>query len=201
MNLKNLALGIGIIIVFGLALHNGIEAFYDSPEWDDYCGDVIVPQNLDSKGEFVAVTQEQCEEFEGAEWNSYDGKVVPRPVEEGKVVNGYCDYYSTCQQNFEDAQDKHSWTLFIISIVVGVIAIIIGYTILSIEPVGSALIGSGIWAFFYGGVVNWRNFGEIWRFVILFVILIVLIWIAVSLNRKEQSGLKKWFKGFGFGKK
>ena len=37
INVKNLVLGIGIIIVFGLALWQGIEAFYPSPQYDKFC--------------------------------------------------------------------------------------------------------------------------------------------------------------------
>ncbi|MAG37943.1 hypothetical protein CMI45_00960 [Candidatus Pacearchaeota archaeon] len=202
MNLKNLALGIGIIVVFALALGYGIEAFYDTPEWDEFCEEVIVPQTLDSQGDFAPVTQEQCEATEGAKWNTYEDSRTPKRVLEGQVVEtGHCDYHSECQEKYDDARDKHSWTVFLISIIVGIIAIIIGYTILSIEPVGSALIGSGIWAFFYGGVINWRNFGEMWRFVLLFIILIVLIWFAVKMNSPKKNGISRFWKGFGFGKK
>jgi len=203
MNLKNLALGIGIIVVFALTLGYGIEAFYSTPDYEDYCGKIIVPQTLNEDGSLAAVTKVQCEATEWAEWKGYDS---PRPVAlEGKMVSetGYCDYYATCQKEYENALDKYSWIVFVISIIVGIIALVVGYTILSIEPVGSALMGSGIWSFFYGGVINWRNFGELWRFVILAVILVILIWATISLNRKEkmESGLKRWFKGFGFGKK
>lgn len=198
MNIKNIILGIGIIVVFALTLGYGIEAFYSSPDYNDYCGDVVVPQTFDSKGDFVAVTQEQCESTEGAEWRGYDS---PRPVklESGMISEtGYCDYYATCQQEYEDARDNYSWRVFIISLIVGIIAIGIGVTFLQIEPVGSALIGSGIWAFFYGGVINWRNFGEIWRFVLLAIVLVILIWFAIALNRKEKSGFRKFLSGFGF---
>ena len=199
VNLKNLALGIGIIVVFGLALGYGIEAFYPSPEWDDYCGKIVVPQTFDSIGNLLPVTQDQCESIEGAKWEGYSS---PRPIKlDSGIVSetGYCNYHYQCQIDFEDAQDEHSKKAFIISIIVGLIAIVIGYSVLSIEPVGSALLGSGIWSFIYGGAVNWRNFSDYWRFGLLFVVLILLIWIGISLNRRDKKkGFWRFLSGFGF---
>src|SRR3989338_7347720 len=37
MNVKNLVLGIGIFIVYLLMLNYGIEAFYPSPKYEDFC--------------------------------------------------------------------------------------------------------------------------------------------------------------------
>ena len=99
--------------------------------------------------------------------------------------------------NYDMARDRYSKNVFIISLVAGVITFIVGFFVLSIEPVGSALIGSGIWAIFYGTVWNWRNFGNVWRFLLLLVVLIVLIWLAVRLNRKRKGGF--WFR-LGIGK-
>lgn len=170
MNVKNIVLGIGIVVVFALALWQGIEAFYPSPQYEDYCEDGIG--------------------FPGAESN-----VTVCEDSGGIWKNGYCDYYSECQKEYDAARDPHAKVVFFISLIVAIIVIIVGFSILSIEPVGSALIGSGIWAVFWGSVVNWRNLSDIWRFLLLLVVLILLIWIAIKLNKKET------FMSRVFGKK
>ena len=71
----------------------------------------------------------------------------------------------------------------------------IGYGVLSIEPVGSALMASGIGALFYGSVRNWENLSDVWRFLLLLVPLILLVWFALRLNSQKKKGF------FGFGKK
>ena len=147
MNIKNLILGIGIVIVFGLALWQGIEAFKPSPQWDDFC---------------KAAPAYPIEVGKGPDMNSASC------IEQGgKWTNNYCDFYSECQKQFDDAQKTQSKFIFLVSLIVGILALIIGYSILSIEPVGSALLGSGIWSIFWGSVVNWRNFSDIWRFLLL----------------------------------
>ncbi len=169
MNVKNFVLGLGIVIVFALVLWQGVETFYPSPMWDDYCRNIDLPVKPG-----VEESQADCVENNGV-WRS-----------------GYCDYYYECQQEFDSAQKDRAKIVFFISLIAGIVVIIVGYAILSVEPVGSALIGSGIWAFFYGTVVNWRNITSIWRFLLLLAILILLIWITIRLNtRKEKSFWKR----------
>ena len=177
MNVKNLVLGIGIVIVFALALWQGIETFYPSPQWDSYCTSNEIASPIISEKEMPTI--ENCT-AQGGTW-----------------TNGYCDYYFECQQQFDTAQDSHAKVAFIISIIVGFLALIVGYSILSTEPVGSALFGSGIWSFFYGTVINWRNFTNIWRFLLLLLALALIIWLAIKLNTTKKKsfwqkiGLKK----------
>lgn len=175
MNVKNIILGIGIVVVFALVLWQGIETFYSTPQWEDYCNSVEVPQPIGAEGKVdVYNNQTYCLE-QGGEWKG-----------------GYCDFYSECQAEYDNAMNKHSWWVFTISLVVAVIVILVGFSILSIEPIGSALIGSGIWAIFWGSVVNWRNFGEIWRFLILLLAFVVLIWVAWRLNSKKKKSWMFW---------
>lgn len=168
MNIKNIVLGVGIVVVFALALWQGIEAFYPSPQYEDYCDVNVGP-------------------FPGSESNA------TLCSETGGVwKNGYCDYYYGCQKEYEAARDPHARVVFFVSLIVAIIAIILGYTFLSTEPVGSALIGSGIWAIFWGSAINWRNLSDIWRFLLLLVVLVLLVWIALKLNKKD-SALTKIF--------
>src|SRR5690606_29182276 len=137
--IKNLVLGIGIIIVFALALWQGIEAFYPSPQYNDFCQEFIERPRVTGE----EINQSLCEE-QGGVWR-----------------NNYCDYYYECQQDYNQARDQHAKVVFLISIIVALIAIIVGYFVLSIEPVGSALIGSGIWSIFWGTLINWSNFSGV----------------------------------------
>jgi len=195
MNMKNLVLGIGIIIVFGLVLHYGIEAFYQTPQYDKYCNasryySYPVPEKLPAQAvnctysKALREAENKCFAEQGQPVYDYDDNGCTSAVKE-------CDY---CNKYFNEAQDEHAKTAFIISIIAGLIVIILGYAILSTEPVGSALMGSGIWAFFYGAVINWRNLSNIWRFLLLLVALILLIWIAIRLNKPKKSKWQFWKK-------
>lgn len=164
MNIKNLVLGIGIVIVFALLLWQGIEAFYPSPQYEDFCPEFRTQ---------IIETQEQCE-AQGGQWTPEYVQCIKAPCPEG-----YCDLYYTCNQEYQDARGPYSQTVFYISVVIGILALLVGYFILQVEPVGSALIASGIWSFFWGTVQNWSNFTPISRFILLAVVLVLLIWLAI----------------------
>jgi len=155
MRIKNFVLGLGILVVFALVLWQGIEAFYPSPQWDDYCDERAQKVVPDRQGDVV---DEQTCIDNGGTWR-----------------NGYCDYYYECQQEYNNVKDSYSQKVFFISLIVAVVAFILGYTLLQTEPVGSALMASGVWSIFYGTVINWRNFTDYWRFGILVLVLILLI--------------------------
>lgn len=184
MNIKNFVLGIGIVIVFALALWQGIEAFYPSPKFDDFCSanrfeypKAITSETQCTSSQQIQTQEQQCYQNKGQPVYEYDERGCAVSVKE-------CDY---CNKEYESARDAHSKIVFVISIVVAFIAIILGYAILSSEPVGSALLGSGIWAIFYGTLINWRNFTEIWRFLILFLALVLLILIAYRINTQKKK--------------
>lgn len=191
MKFKNLMLGIGIFVVFALALFQGLETFYPTPQYDDFCDfntkplpmardGINCPNNpeLDNKAQ-------QCWASKGEFVYEYDSNGCPS--------GGYCD---GCRIDYENALDKHSNRVFIISIIIGIIVFVAGLFLLSTEPVGSALMASGIWSVFYGVVKNWRNFSDSWRFLLLFVLLVVLIWAALRFNRKGNGfdKLKRKFR-------
>ncbi len=193
MNVKNLVLGIGIVIVFALALWQGIEAFYPSPQYDDFCitraglypEKIYAPQETNCT--FSRQLQEQVDEC-----YANQGQPVYEYNDNGcTTALKTCDY---CSKDFEEAEKSYSKIIFIISLIVGIITLLIGYMFLNVEPVGSALIGSGIWSIFYGSAWNWRNFSNIWRFLLLLLALIILIWITIKLNLNREKPFKIWKK-------
>ena len=189
MKFKNFVLGFGIVILFMLVLWQGFEAFYPSPEWGDYCDEGIrrpVPRNLDSVCEFpeeVNVKQASCGKADGYFIYEYDSK--------GCVVDGVCD---DCQIEYNDAQEARSQVVFLISLVIGIAALVVGFFFLSLEPVGSALMVSGLWAFFWGTAINFRNFSNITRFLLLLAVLVVLVVFTWKINSARKGGKGFWSK-------
>ncbi len=193
MKFKNFILGLGIFVVYALALFQGLETFYPTPQGDDFCSNQWNPVPFkDPVGSScpnppidLQSRAESCWNTKGQFIYEYDSNSCP--------VGGYCD---GCSIDYEAALDKHSNRVFIISIIIGIVVFIAGFFLLSTEPVGSALMAGGIWSVFYGVMKNWRNFSQSWKFLLLFVLLIVLIWVALRFNKKGNgfSGLKSKFK-------
>ncbi|MDO8508791.1 MAG: hypothetical protein Q7S27_03850 [Nanoarchaeota archaeon] len=190
INVKNIVLGIGIVIIYGLVLWQGIEAFYPMPQYDDFCpAGRFEPAYFPSKplpaGESCSFSRE-LQEAERACYAERGNPIYEYDENGCQIALKSCDY---CNRDLEKAIDEHSKIVFIIAIIIGVITLIVGYGVLSTEPVGSALIGSGIWAIFWGSAINWRNFSSVWRFSLLLVALVLVVWFALRLNKPGKKGV------------
>ncbi len=187
MKVKNLVLGIGIFIVFMFLLHNGIRAFYQpAPMYNDFCNfEGNFPREVKPLPQGQTCTYPAS--LREAEQTCYSGKGQPvyNYDEFGCQVSvKECDY---CQKEYDDKLQAHNKVVFIIALVVGILTLIVGYTILSVEPVGSALMASGIGGIVYGTITNWQNLGNIGRFLLLLLAFILLIWIALKLNTANKK--------------
>lgn len=198
MNVKNLVLGVGIFIVYLLVLNFGIQAFYDEPRYENFC--TGQPQyyypgytEFGVKGAGgVNCTLSPTPQEQNVCLNDGGNLVAGSYDANGCPASFICDM---CNKNLADAQKEHGQRVFIISIIVGILTLIVGFAILTMEPVGSALMASGVGALVYGSIRNWSNLSDVWKFLLLFVALVLLVWIAIRLNSQKKKGF------FGFGKK
>jgi len=163
--------------------------FFPEPQYEDFCGNREVPRSFAREGPIdcgfsqeLRNKEQSCWDIKGEFRYEYDGDGCP--------VDGYCD---ECRISYDEARDNYSRNVFFVSMIIAVVTFVVGFSVLSVEPVGSALLASGVWAVFFGTVINWRNFSNAVRFVLLMVVLVVLIWITLRLNSSK--------KGKFFGKK
>ena len=196
-SVKNLILGIGIFIIYMLMLGYGIEAFYPSPKYENFCsaGRFSGPYPVKATYDYASNCtfskslqdlQDQCYADGGQPVFEYDSNGCTAALKT-------CDF---CNKEFNDANKAYSKVIFVIALIAGILTLIVGFAILSIEPVGSALMASGIGAIVYGSIRNWQNLSDVWRFLLLFVALVLLIFITLRLNKKKDGfwqkiGIKK----------
>ncbi len=154
MKVINLILGIGIFLVYLLALNYGMKVFVGEPQWDEYCkGEETYPIPVEKNGSFVVA-----------------------------------DPYEDCRKEFDAAQEKYANSVFLISLIVGLITLVIGYFAAGFELIGGSLLASGVGAIVFGTISNWMYLKDVWRFVLLLLALALLIFFAYRLNTK-----KKWW--------
>ncbi len=189
MKFKNIVLGIGIFIVFMFLLHNGIRAFYDHPEYNDFCTPGRTTGYYPDKP--IPAYASNCTftpQLRDAENACYAGE--GQPIYEYDNVGCYtsvkeCDY---CNKEYNDVLKEYNKVVFIIALIAGIIVLLVGYLVLSVEPVGSALMASGIGAIIYGTISNWENLGNIGRFILLLLAFVLLVWIALRINKQGANG-------------
>ena len=181
MSLKNIILGIAIIILTVSVAVYGVNILYDEPDYTDFCGEFKPAELIDN--------QERCEEI-GGKWN---GNGIPRTISaiDSRTVTGFCDRDYTCRMELEDAREKYSRNVFLFTLPFGIVVIAIGAFVFGLEAVGAGLMGGGIGIILYGVGAFWR-FADDWlKFILSLVGLIVVIGLAYWFNSKNWNIWKK----------
>ena len=166
MKVKKVILAIAIAIIFSLFVGFGISVFYDSPEYDDYCG---------REAKRFVNNSAECEAA-GGRWNAYN---APKPMAE----EGYCDQNYYCYEEYDKATEGYDKTVFIITSVIGIITIIVS-VMLNLPSVSAGLMAGGVITIIYGILRYWRHSTDFLRFVILGIVLAILIWLGYKKLNK-----------------
>jgi hypothetical protein len=176
MNIKNVVIGIAIIILTISVAVYGINTFYDRPEYSDFCDEFLTAQYINNSAECDSV---------GGKWNVLDG---PRTVDGSK---DYCDRNYFCGQEYENANEKYSKVVFMIAIPLGILVIILGAVVFGLEAVGAGLMGGGVGIILYGVGGFWQ-FAQDWlKFLLSLVGLVILIWFAHWFNDRKPKRKRK----------
>lgn len=159
-NIKSLILSVVIAIVLSSFVIYLVESFHPTPKWEDHCAEIRYPKTIGEKSEIINLTQETCEQNEGAKW-----------------MNGYCDYEYGCRKNYETANDKHKSIIFFVAVPAGLIAVSLGLFI-ALPSVSSGLMLGGVFLTIYGTSNYWDKFSDWIKVLILGIVLVVLIWLG-----------------------
>lgn len=174
MQIKNIVLGIAIIVLTIFVSVYGISVFYPSVEYEDYCGS--------TRADVLIETQAQCEAI-GGQWNSYEGV---KPVE--GTATGYCDRYFTCENDYDNAREARAMKVFFIAIPLGIILIFLGAYLFGLEAVGAGIMGGGIGTIIYGAGNYWQYGGNLMRFILSLIGLGAVIYLSYWLNKRMSKG-------------
>jgi len=177
MILKNIILGIAIVILTIFVTVNGIGVFYPKVEYSDFCNEFKTAE--------VIETHERCEEI-GGRWTQEDIRCVTTPC-----VQGYCDRDFTCRQDYESAQEERAKKVFYVALPFGILILLVGGFLFHLEAVGAGLMGGGVGTIVYGAGSYWQYGGELFRFIISLLGLTAVIFLAYWFNKKFGKKKKK----------
>ena len=159
-----LTIAIALVLVFFVAY--GISVFYESPQYEDYCGER-------TKTAFPRFSNETACLENGGRWDPNQ-----RPCLEGvECPEGFCDADFTCRKEYDGARDLYNRDVFIASLILGLIIIVAG-VLLKLESVSVGIMGGGVLLIFYGMIRYWGELGKFVRLGLLGAVLAALIWIG-----------------------
>ncbi|MFH1151674.1 MAG: hypothetical protein V1788_00950 [Nanoarchaeota archaeon] len=126
-------------------------------------------------------TEARCLDF-GGKWEAQEIKCVTTPCPQG-----YCNRDYQCRMDYEDAQKKYSLNAFLIAVPLGILIIIFGAFLFSLDAVGVGLMGGGVGTMIYG-IGGYWNYADNWlRFIISLIGLVALIFFTYWFNNKIEK--------------
>jgi len=208
MELRKWAVAITIAVLLAIFVNASIDAIYHPPEYQDYCKNQNYGQYSSPIGPVMpekpvmAVSDvKDCPAFSDvteAEKNQCTdarGMVAYKRDAKGCATEYYCEM---CDANFQAAQKQHENIAFIISAILGMLAIVIGLMLpleVSINDwIASGLIIGGLITIFVGTGRAYQSIEMIYRPLIILGELILVIYLAykrLGENDKSNSVKKK----------
>lgn len=169
-------LGLAIIIVLNLFFSYGIRVFIPDVSYENYCKPKQVTIQPD--------TQDECV-LAGGAWteNAYPDKRTV-PVVPGEIVQtGYCDLNFTCAKEYQDAFDIYQRNVFMARVVLGTLALIVGFSLVQYGAVSAGLSLGGVLSLFIATVGYWSKLGNYLQVIVLALVLGLLIWVGIKKIR------------------
>ncbi|NQV91089.1 hypothetical protein HQ489_01305 [Candidatus Woesearchaeota archaeon] len=165
MSKKKFLLTFAIAIIFVFFIGYGIEVFHDPPEYQDFCPEVY---HLDNETACQAA---------GGTWSDgldpgVEGIKQPIPAEKR-----FCSNKLDCYIGYQELQDKHDLVVFVVAIIIGILAIVVG-VILNKDAISTGILAGGVLLLLYGTIRYWRHADDVLKFILLGIALAVLIWLG-----------------------
>lgn len=182
---KKIGIIIIIAILFALFSFSLVDLADEGPKYEDYCISknapfIPVQKDLICKNitEPTNAQYETCNKQGGFIEYSYDGQGCPKSFE--------CN---TCNKLFEEAGKQHRFIGFLITTIMGVIAIIVGMYITSKkEVIGwiySGILIGGMISVAIGTIMYFHDMGRFVKPFVLLVEIILIAWIAIRTYSKK----------------
>ena len=171
-----------IAVLFTIFVFSAIDAIYQQPRYDDYCQFSHarpLPYPHDTRinvtcPEFVVPDSEiqDCNEKRGFIDYEYDS--------DGCIIGYSCN---TCQVEYDKARQQHNMIVFIISSILGLIAIIASLYLpvksnALHEWIGTGFMLGGLFTLFFGTVIYFSDMSRFLRPIVIFAELLIIVYLS-----------------------
>lgn len=169
----SILISIILTIIIVSTVNVGTSLFLNEPEYEDYCN-YSKSIYIDT---YENITREVCEQYNGT-WTPQNIQCVKAPCPQG-----YCDFYTKCSQDYQDAQKPYNQYRFYIFAGLGFLLLLIGLFAIENLIQITGLATGGILVF-EGIVMNLEN--KLVVFIALIGILIIFGVLAWRVINKKK---------------
>ncbi len=175
--------------VFSFSLGN---AFYEKPEYNDFCKNRPYPQFNEEKRTSLNCSFVQSTIEEQELCNNQDGNLEQVYGDDGCVSSYECN---TCEAAYDTAREGFSLIIFIFMSIIGIISIIVALVTTFknevIEWIANGFLLGGLISLFIGTVVYFDYAPRFVRPIIMLIELVIIIVVAVKKLPNEKLRKKK----------
>lgn len=174
MTAKKTIMILAIAILFAFFVGYGVQTLYPEPKYEDYCKTTMEPKFSPNQ----IITQELCE-ANGGDWIAQDIRCVTTPCPQG-----YCDYYTKCQAEYDNARDAYDGKVSVLLGIIGLAAVFIGIKGPMMENyISAGIMLGGVITLIHGTVRYWPHFTDITRFFVIGIFLGLLIYLGTKYKK------------------
>jgi len=174
--IKKIAIALTIALLFTIFVFAMTNAIYEKPEWSDFCDETRVGRLPDPRVE--------CPKL--IEYPDCRGKIDYTYDNDGCPIEAICN---TCNIGYDDAREKHSLVLFIVSSIAGVMAVLFGLYYSKkdkfFELVKSGFLIGGLVSIFIGTMIYYDDMGRFLRPAIILIELIIVLAVTKKVVSKK----------------
>lgn len=183
VDIKRLTLGLVVAVLLTAFVFTFVDAIYPSPEYDDFCDNRLYkPTIAPDTCEAVNVSPEDRQAC-----NERGGDITFTDEDERGCPTSYtCD---TCRKEYDDARERHTLITFIITSIIGVLAIIVGLYLPDRSGwINEGILVAGLLVLLIGTMRSFGDLGRIIRPIVLFAELLIVMWVGTKrLGRKDEK--------------
>jgi len=191
MKIKDVILGIAIIILTIFVTFYGINTIFPKPVYEDYCNNSYIttkPYQDRNVCPTVCIpayeiVRSQCV------YNECGSGCGPDEINtfSNKTNCEKALYDLKCSERYNSVLKERSKNVFFVALPLGIAIIVLGAFFFGLEAVGAGLMGGGIGTLIYGSGAYWPYTQNWIRFLLSLVGLVLLIWLAYFWNRKKRK--------------
>jgi len=189
MNLKNVILGIAIMILTIFVAFYGINTVFPKSAYEDFCPNYAKPYPIDTGTREVCpavcvpvykIDRDQCVYDECGSGCGPDSSSTFETLNE--CEQGIYDF--KCYERYDSASKDRARKVFFLALPLGILIIAIGAFAFGLEYVGAGLMAGGVGTLIYGSGAYWP-YTENWiRFSLSLLGLVILVWLTYFFNKR-----------------